>query len=73
MTQEKENPYEIAVKQFDNAVRYLPGIKAGIVAMLRLPKRELTVNFPVYMDDGSVRMFTGYRVHHSTVRGPTKG
>ncbi len=41
--------------------------------MLRLPKRELTVNFPVHMDDGSVRMFTGYRVHHSTVRGPTKG
>lgn len=73
MTQEKENPYEIAVKQFDNAVRHLPDIKAGIVDMLRLPKRELTVNFPVYMDDGSVRMFTGYRVHHSTVRGPTKG
>ncbi len=73
MTQEKENPYEIAVKQFDNAVRHLPDIKAGIVDVLRLPKRELTVNFPVYMDDGSVRVFTGYRVHHSTVRGPTKG
>jgi len=73
MAREKENPYEIAVKQFDNAVRYLPGIKAGIVEMLRLPKRELTVNFPVHMDDGSVKMFTGYRVHHSTVRGPTKG
>src|SRR5439155_1241475 len=37
------------------------------------PHRELTVNFPVQMDDGSVRMFTGYRVHHSTVLGPTKG
>jgi len=73
MAREKENPYEIAVKQFDNAVRYLPGIKAGIVEMLRLPKRELKVNFPVHMDDGSVKMFTGYRVHHSTVRGPTKG
>lgn len=73
MTQGRENPYEIAVKQFDNAVRYLPDIKAGVVDMLRLPKRELTVNFPVHMDDGSVRMFTGYRVHHSTARGPTKG
>lgn len=73
MVQGKENPYEIAVKQFDNAVRYLPDIKAGIVDMLRLPKRELTVNFPVHMDDGSVRIFTGYRVHHSIARGPTKG
>jgi glutamate dehydrogenase (NAD(P)+) len=41
--------------------------------MLRRPKRELTVNFPVKMDDGSVRVFTGHRVHHSVVLGPTKG
>jgi glutamate dehydrogenase (NAD(P)+) len=43
------------------------------VAFMRVPKRELTVNFPVQMDDGCIRMFTGFRVHHSTVRGPTKG
>jgi glutamate dehydrogenase (NAD(P)+) len=41
--------------------------------MLRKPKRELTVNFPVKMDDGSVKVFTGHRVHHSIVLGPTKG
>jgi len=64
--------YEIAVAQFDKAAAYLP-LKAGIREMLRYPKRELTVNFPVKMDDGSVKMFTGYRVHHSAVRGPTKG
>ncbi|MBI2846226.1 MAG: glutamate dehydrogenase, partial [Chloroflexi bacterium] len=68
-----KNPYQVAVEQFDKAVKYLPGIKAGIADMLRKPKRELTVNFPVKMDDGSVRIFTGYRVHHSTILGPTKG
>ena len=68
----ERSPYEIAVAQFDKAAAYLP-LKAGIREMLRYPKRELTVNFPVKMDDGSVKMFTGYRVHHSAVRGPTKG
>jgi len=69
---EGKSPYEIAVEQFNNAVEYLD-IKAGIVDMLRKPKRELTVHFPVKMDDASVKIFTGYRVHHSTARGPTKG
>ncbi|MCG2767466.1 MAG: Glu/Leu/Phe/Val dehydrogenase [Chloroflexota bacterium] len=67
-----KSAYEIAVEQFDNAVKYLD-IKQGIVDMLRVPKRQLIVNFPVQMDDDSVKMFTGYRVHHSTARGPTKG
>lgn len=66
------NPYQMALQQFDNAVRYLK-IKRGIIEMLRYPKRELTVNFPVKMDDGSVKIFTGYRVHHNTARGPSKG
>jgi len=72
MANNERSPYEIAVAQFDKAAAYLP-LKAGIREMLRYPKRELTVNFPVKMDDGSVKMFTGYRVHHSAVRGPTKG
>src|SRR5262249_37152977 len=42
-------------------------------AILRKPKRELTVNFPVRMDNGDVEMFTGYRVQHSIHRGPAKG
>ena len=66
------SPYEMALAQYDHAVRYL-SLKRGIEEYLRVPKRELTVNFPVKMDDGSVKIFTGHRVHHSTARGPTKG
>jgi glutamate dehydrogenase (NAD(P)+) len=44
-----------------------------ILARLRQTERELIVNFPVEMDDGSEQMFTGYRVQHSSARGPTKG
>ena len=40
---------------------------------LLVPQRELSVNFPVKMDNGSMRIFTGYRVHHNTAKGPTKG
>lgn len=67
-----DNVYENALRQFDKAVSYL-NLKAGIVECLRTIKRELTVNFPVQMDDESVRVFTGYRVHHNTALGPTKG
>lgn len=66
------NPWHMALEQFDNAVSYLK-LDAGTVDFIKMPKRELTVNFPVKMDDGSVKVFTGYRVHHSTVRGPCKG
>ena len=68
----RENPWEMALRQFHSAADHLP-IKRGIRDFLVLPHRELTVNFPVRMDDGGVRIFTGYRVHHSTVLGPTKG
>ncbi len=68
----KGNPFEMAQRQFDNAARYLD-LKEGIKAKLRVPKRELTVYFPVEMDDGSIRMFTGHRVQHSLARGPAKG
>ncbi|MBN1888396.1 MAG: Glu/Leu/Phe/Val dehydrogenase [Thermoflexales bacterium] len=64
--------YWIALDQFETAATVL-GLDQGMIDFLRHPRRELTVNFPVTMDDGSVRMFTGYRVHHNTVRGPTKG
>lgn len=47
--------------------------RAGIKNFLRYPKRELTVNFPVRMDNGDINIFTGYRVHHNTVLGPSKG
>lgn len=67
-----DNVYTNALQQFDKAVGYLD-LKPGIVEYLRVPKRELCVNFPVEMDDDSVRVFTGYRVHHNTALGPTKG
>lgn len=66
------NPYEIAVAQFEAAADRLH-LDQGMRAILRVPKRELTANFPVRMDDGSVRMFTGYRVQHNINRGPAKG
>jgi glutamate dehydrogenase (NAD(P)+) len=64
--------YWVALTQFEDAARVL-NLDEGMADFLRQPKRELTVNFPVTMDSGSMRMFTGYRVHHNTVRGPTKG
>jgi len=45
----------------------------GMHRVLRVPKRELTVNFPVTHDDGHVEVYTGFRVHHNVNRGPTSG
>jgi len=67
-----ENPWAVAQHQFDIAADALD-LGSGVRAVLRVPKRELIVNFPVTLDDGSVKVFTGYRVHHNTARGPTKG
>lgn len=66
------NPYEVAVSQFDEAAERL-GLSQSMRAILRKPKRELIVNFPVRMDNGDVEMFTGYRVQHNINRGPAKG
>ena len=49
------------------------GLDPGMIEVLKSPKRELTVNFPVKMDDGTVKVFTGYRVQHNEARGPLKG
>jgi glutamate dehydrogenase (NAD(P)+) len=62
----------MALRQFHAVADHL-SLKRGIREYLATPHRELVVNFPVEMDDGSTRLFTGYRVHHSTVLGPTKG
>ncbi len=66
------NPYEVAVAQFDEAAERL-GLSQSMRAILRKPKRELIVNFPVRMDNGDIEMFTGYRVQHNINRGPAKG
>ncbi len=69
---DQTNPFLIAQQQFDMAAELL-NLSDGIRAVLRVPQRELTVNFPVKMDDGSTQMFTGYRVQHNLGRGPVKG
>jgi len=66
------NPCHMALSQFDEAIEHLD-LKRGLIEFLRYPKRALIVTFPVRMDDESVRMFTGYRVHHNAVMGPSKG
>ena len=66
------NPFETAKKQVD-IVADLLGIDRGMAEVLKHPKRELTVNFPVRMDDGTYRVFTGYRVQYNMARGPCKG
>ena len=64
--------YDMAVRQFDAAADRL-GVDDGIRQMLAHPKRELTVHFPVQMDNGKIEVFTGYRVQHNMARGPGKG
>lgn len=66
------NAWHVAQRQFDLAAERL-GIDQGMRRVLREPRRELTVHFPVTMDDGSVHVFTGYRVQHNLGRGPAKG
>ncbi len=72
MAIEVMNPFEVAVAQFDEAAERL-GLSQSMRAILRKPKRELIVNFPVRMDNGDIEMFTGYRVQHNITRGPAKG
>ena len=72
VTPVQSDPWKVALQQFATAADLL-SLKRGVREFLSHPKRELTVNFPVQLEDGSVRVFTGYRVHHSTVLGPTKG
>ena len=67
-----ENPWHNAQRQFDQAAQ-LFGLDPGMSRVLREVKRQLIVTFPVKMDDGSVRMFEGYRVQHNVARGPAKG
>jgi glutamate dehydrogenase (NAD(P)+) len=69
---EAPNIWAVAQQQFDEAAEKLD-LDAGLRRVLRVPKRELTVHFPVTMDDGHVEVFTGYRVQHNLSRGPAKG
>ncbi len=71
-TREVPDPFVTAQRQFDRAADFL-NLDQGSRAVLRDVQRVLTVNFPVHMDDGSIRNFTGFRIQHNLHRGPTKG
>jgi glutamate dehydrogenase (NAD(P)+) len=66
------NPHRIAQIQFDIAAEYLK-LDQGLRQILRTPKRVLEVSIPTKMDNGQVKVFTGYRVQHNVARGPAKG
>jgi glutamate dehydrogenase (NAD(P)+) len=66
------NASHIAKRQVDLVAPYLD-VDEGILEKLRHTKREMIVHFPVKMDDGKLKIFTGYRVQHTDIRGPFKG
>ncbi len=73
MTLEQEkNPWEAQAYRFDLAAKKL-NLDDGIWKVLRYPTREIIVHIPVLMDNGTIEVFTGYRVQHSMARGPAKG
>jgi glutamate dehydrogenase (NAD(P)+) len=69
---DKENPFEAMMTRFHNASQLL-GLEEEIYNVLKNPARQVIVSLPVTMDDGSIRVFEGYRVIHSTILGPSKG
>lgn len=66
------NPFETAQKQIEEMAR-IAEISSEITEVLKRPEREVTVSLPLRMDDGSLKVFQGFRVQHSTLRGPAKG
>ncbi|MEM2073312.1 MAG: Glu/Leu/Phe/Val dehydrogenase [Nitrososphaeria archaeon] len=66
------NAYEMALVQLRNVAFHL-NLEDSVIEILSKPKRELQVSFPVKMDDGKIKVFTGYRVQHNDARGPFKG
>ncbi|WP_042701657.1 glutamate dehydrogenase [Thermococcus sp. PK] len=68
----EQDPFEIAVKQLERAAQYMD-ISEEALEFLKRPQRIVEVSIPVEMDDGSVKVFTGFRVQYNWARGPTKG
>lgn len=66
------NAFEMAQKQFDGVAKQLK-LDAGVSEVLRWPQREYAFRIPVRMDDGSLKVFQGFRVQHNDARGPNKG
>jgi glutamate dehydrogenase (NAD(P)+) len=70
--QHEDSPLDAMHARFDVAAEKL-GLDRGLYEILKVPDREISVAIPVQMDDGSLRVFRGYRVQHSVARGPGKG
>ena len=70
---ENLDPVYISEQQFDRAARHIVDLKKGLIEFLKKPKRTTIVNFPIELDDGSVKSFEGFRVVHNRVFGPGKG
>src|SRR6201997_3994556 len=66
------NPFQIAMRQSDTAAEKLK-LDAGLRQVLRSPRRALTLSLPIKMDNGTIKVFQGFRVQHSNARGPCKG
>jgi len=66
------DPFVESTMQFERAAAYLD-LEPWIYQKLKYPERELIVHLPITLDDGHVESFTGFRVQHSTIRGPSKG
>ncbi|MDD3545686.1 MAG: Glu/Leu/Phe/Val dehydrogenase [Kiritimatiellae bacterium] len=72
MEKEVYNPFQVAQAQFDSVAEMLE-LDSGVRELLRQPLREYHFTIPVHMDDGTVKIFKGFRVQHSDARGPAKG
>src|SRR6201993_3614564 len=70
--EQETNPWESQAARFDLAAHKL-NLDEGLWKVLRYPTREIILHIPVQMDDGSLEVFTGFRVQHSIARGPAKG
>ncbi len=69
---QEANPFVQMSARFARASDLL-GLEPGLARILETPAQEMTTTIPLLMDDGSMRLFTGYRVQHSVARGPAKG
>ena len=72
MSVQSYNPYVNAQAQFDHVAEMI-GLEQGIRELLRQPMREYHFTIPVKMDDGTTKIFKGYRIQHNDARGPAKG
>jgi glutamate dehydrogenase (NAD(P)+) len=68
----EDNPFEAMMERFDKAAELL-SLDPGLYKVLRHPERQIITSIPITLDNGEIEVFTGYRVHYNTSRGPAKG